>query len=89
MPFGGIGRSLCAAVYTLEKIPPLPLGPRAFCTSSKLAGLLNTGGAQEGLEVLALDDKLLVALESRPASGGEATGTRKFAIDKFRLLVRA
>ncbi|CAM9943874.1 unnamed protein product [Ectocarpus sp. 6 AP-2014] len=57
--------------------------------SSKWAGLVNTGGAQEGLEVLALDDKLLVTLESRPGSGGEATGTRKFAVDKFRLLVRA
>eukprot|EP00752_Nemacystus_decipiens_P010614 g9452.t1 len=59
-------------------------------SSSKWVGLLDTGGAQEGWEVLALDDKLLVALESQPGATGKAgaTGTRKFVIDKYRLLVR-
>eukprot|EP00903_Cladosiphon_okamuranus_P009413 g8977.t1 len=61
-------------------------------SSSKWVGLLDTGGAQEGWEVLALDDKLLVALESRPGAepkgGAGATGTKKFVIDKYRLLVR-
>lgn len=58
--------------------------------SSKWVGVLDTGGAQEGWEVLALDDKLLVAVESQPEAktGAGATGTRKVAIDKYRLLVR-
>ncbi|CAM9252814.1 unnamed protein product [Pylaiella littoralis] len=58
---------------------------------SKWVGLLDTGSAQEGWEVLALDDKLLVALESRSGAkeGGATTGARKFGVDKYRLLVRA
>lgn len=58
--------------------------------SSKWVGLLDTGGAREGWEVLALDDKLLVALESQPGAKGEAGATRakKFVVDKYRLLVR-
>ena len=51
---------------------------------------MDTGGAQEGWEVLALDDKLLVALESQPGAKARAgvTGAKKFATDKYRLLVR-
>lgn len=59
--------------------------------SSKWVGLLDTGATQEGWEVLALDDKLLVALESQPGvkkAGAGAPGPKKFAVDKYRLLVR-
>lgn len=71
-----------------DNVPPLRVY-RAFLhhASSKWVGLLDTGGAREGWEVLALDDKLLVALESQPRAKG-ATGTKKFAVDKYRLLVR-
>lgn len=57
-------------------------------TSSKWVGLVDTGGAQEGLEVLALDDKLMVALESRPGAVGGGSSTRSISVDKYRLLVR-
>ncbi|CAM9383114.1 unnamed protein product [Scytosiphon promiscuus] len=57
-------------------------------TSSKWVGLVDTGGAQEGLEVLALDDKLMVALESQPGAVGGGTNTKSFSVDKYRLLVR-
>ena len=50
--------------------------------SSKWVGLIDVGGGQEDLEVIALDEKLLVASESlrTTATGAEAV--------KYRLLLR-
>lgn len=81
----------------LANFEPSCAAPCAFPppTSSKWVGLVDTGAAEEGWEVLALDDKLLVALESQPGAKGRAngteggSGTRKFTIDKYRLLVRS
>lgn len=57
-------------------------------TSTKWVGLVDVGGGQENLEVLAVDDKLLVASETRrlaSANGAEATQTGAV---KYRLLLR-
>lgn len=66
--------------------------------SSKLVGLMDVGGGLEELELLALDDKLLVATEgnqsaraARRAGGPVGSKTRKASPKgcKYRLLVRA
>lgn len=51
--------------------------------SSKWVEFLDVGGAQEGLDILATDDDLLVASESRRAPAGREGG-----VVKYRLLVR-
>lgn len=58
--------------------------------SSKWVGLLDVGGGQEGLGVLALDEKLMVAFESARAGAGtrRGSGTVKTGAVKYRLLVR-
>lgn len=55
-----------------------------FVYSSKWIGLVNVGGGQEDLQVLALDDELLVASEARPSEAGTASSRAV----KYRLLVR-
>lgn len=52
--------------------------------SSKWIGLVDVGGGQEDLEVLALDDQLLVASEA----GRSKAGTARPQAVKYRLLVR-
>lgn len=63
---------------------------RSMVDSSKWVGLLDVGGAQEGLGVLALDDQLMVAFESARAGAGARRGSGTVATGavKYRLLVR-
>ncbi|CAM9514000.1 unnamed protein product, partial [Laminaria digitata] len=58
--------------------------------SSKWVGLVDVGGGQEGLGVLALDDQLMVAFESARAGAGArvGSGTARTGVVKYRLLVR-
>lgn len=58
--------------------------------SSKLVGLVNVGGGQEGLGVIALDDQLMVAFESAREGAGKqgGSGTVRTGAVKYRLLVR-
>lgn len=62
----------------------------AIVDSSKWVGLVNVGGGQEGLGVLALDDQLMVAFESARAGAGKGAGSGavKTGAVKYRLLVR-
>lgn len=58
--------------------------------SSKWVGLVDVGGGQECLGVLALDDQLMVAFESARAGAGTRgkSGTIGTGAVKYRLLVR-
>lgn len=69
---------------------PLYFACVVMVNSSKWVGLLDVGGGQEGLGVLALDDQLMVAFESARAGAGAqgGSGTAKMGAVKYRLLVR-